>query len=111
MAKRARDQELGVERPDIPVAQHPAIVRHPESGRELLYLSPGITRHIVGMPHDESDALLAELCAHSTRPEGVYRHDWEVGDMVVFDTLGAMHRRESWDPNQRRRMRQLSTMV
>ena len=111
LAKRARDEARGVERPKIPDAEHPVIVRHPESGRELLYVSPGITRYIVGVPRDESDALLRELCEHSTRREGVYAHSWEVGDMIVFDTLGAMHRRESWDAKQRRRMRQLSTMV
>ncbi len=110
-AKRARDEARGVERPKIPDAEHPVIVRHPESGRELLYVSPALTRHIVDMPRDESDALLKELIEHSTRPEGVYGHCWQVGDMVVFDTLGAMHRRQSWEPTQRRRMRQLSTMV
>ena len=86
-------------------------MRHPESGRELLYVSPGVTHHIVGMPRDESDASLQELAEHSTRPAGVYAHHWQVGDMIVFDTLGSMHRRESWDPKQRRRMRQVSTMV
>ncbi len=110
-AKRARDKAAGIERPNIPNAEHPVIVRHPESGRELLYVSPGITRHLVGLPHDESKSLLQELCKHSTRPGGVYAHNWEVGDMIVFDTLGAMHRREAWDRKQRRRMRQLSTMV
>ncbi len=111
MAKRARDEALGVERPKIPDAEHPVIMRHPDSGRELLYVSPGITRYIVGVPRDESNSLLQELHEHSTRPEGVYAHQWEVGDMIVFDTLGAMHRREAWDPTQRRRMRQLSTML
>jgi taurine dioxygenase/pentalenolactone F synthase len=43
--------------------------------------------------------------------ENVYCHDWQVGDMVMFDTLGSLHRRDSWDPSQRRVMRQLSTMV
>ncbi len=111
MAKRARDEARGIARPKIPDAEHPVIVRHPESGRELLYVSPGITRYIVGMPRDESKSLLRELHEHSTRQEGVYAHQWEVGDLIVFDTLGAMHRREAWDPMQRRRMRQLSTMV
>jgi len=110
-AKRARDEVRGIERPRIPDAEHPVIVRHPESGRELLYVSPGITHHIVGMPRDESDALIKELAEHSTRPEGVYAHQWQVGDLVVFDTLGSMHRRESWDARQMRRMRQISTMV
>ncbi len=110
--KRERDKKLGIDvakKPSIPTAVHPIIVRHPDTGRETLYVNPLITQYIVGMPRSESDDLLDELYAHSIKPEMVYSHDWEVGDTVVFDTLGSLHRRESWDPSQRRVMRQLST--
>ena len=109
-AKQARDERLGLERPPIPEAEHPVVLPHPDSGREALYVSRGITRHIVGMPRDESDDLLEELHAHSTRPEFVYSHEWQQGDLVMFDTFGAMHRRDAWNPKERRFMRQLSTM-
>ena len=109
--KRKRDEELGIERPAYPEAVHPVILEHPESGREALYVSPGITRYIIDMPADESDDLLAQLHAHSTRPEFVYAHDWEVGDMVMFDTVGAMHRRDGWESGEPRFMRQLSSMI
>ncbi|HBC53404.1 MAG TPA: hypothetical protein DIT40_03345 [Alphaproteobacteria bacterium] len=108
-AKRERNRKLGVSRPDIPQAIHPVILRHPDTGREILYVSKGITRHILGMPEDESKALLKELAQHSTRPDRVYAHDWQVGDMVMFDTLGTLHRRDAWEPGERRVMRQLST--
>lgn len=108
--KRARDARLGIERPDYPRATHPVVFTHPETGREALYVSPGITRHIVDMPRDESDALLAELFEHSTLPERVYAHDWQVGDLVLFDTVGAMHRRDGWSTGEPRFMRQLSTL-
>lgn len=108
-AKRARDEALGIERPGIPEAEHPVILRHPESGREILYVSKGITKRILGLSREESSALLKALHEHSTRPEGVYAHDWRVGDLVVFDTLGALHRRDAWDAGERRTMRQLST--
>jgi len=109
-AKRRRDERLGIERPPIPEAVQPVVMRHPESDRELLYVSKGITRYILGMPRAESNALLKELHQHSTRDEGVYAHDWEPGDFVVFDALGTMHRRDPWDATQRRHMRQLSTL-
>jgi len=109
-AKKERNARLGVERPPIPQAVHPVILRHPDTGREILYVSKGITRSIIGMPRDESSALLKELAAHSTRPENVYNHDWQTGDMVMFDTLGTLHRRDAWDPAERRVMRQLSTL-
>lgn len=108
-AKRERNRKLGVSRPDIPQAIHPVILRHPDTGREILYVSKGITRHILGMAEDESKALLKELAEHSTKPENVYAHDWRVGDLVMFDTLGTLHRRDAWDPSERRVMRQLST--
>lgn len=110
-AKEARDKELGITRPPLPEAEHSVIVRHPETGRELLYVSPQITRYIVGMPRDESDALLAELHGHSARPEFVYHHEWEAGDLVLFDTLGTLHKRDSWDASEPRYMRQLSTVT
>jgi alpha-ketoglutarate-dependent taurine dioxygenase len=108
-AKVERDEVAGIDRPDIPEAEHPVVVRHPDTGDEILYVSRGITRRIVGMERAESSALLKELHLHATQPDRVYGHDWEVGDLVMFDTLGTMHRRDSWDPTERRLMRQLST--
>jgi alpha-ketoglutarate-dependent taurine dioxygenase len=108
-AKVERDDALGIERPQIPEAEHPVVVRHPDTGEEILYVSRGITRRIIGMERAESSALLKQLHLHATRPDQVYAHDWEVGDLIMFDTLGTMHRRDSWDPTQRRLMRQLST--
>nr|ART36801.1 D442 [uncultured bacterium] len=109
-AKKERNRQRGESRPPIPVAEHPVILRHPDTGREILYVSKGITRYIVGMPRDESNDLLKQLTTHSTRPEYVYAHDWQVGDLVMFDTLGTVHRRDAWDPSERRVMRQLSTL-
>tara|TARA_B100000131_G_scaffold312286_1_gene346180 strand:+ start:997 stop:1731 length:735 start_codon:yes stop_codon:yes gene_type:complete len=108
-AKIERDEAAGIERPDIPEAEHPVVVHHPDTGEAILYVSRGITRRIVGMERAESSALLKELHLHATRPDQVYGHDWQVGDLVMFDTLGTMHRRDAWDPTERRLMRQLST--
>ncbi|MBV1904518.1 MAG: TauD/TfdA family dioxygenase [Pseudomonadales bacterium] len=109
-AKQARNRKKGISQPDIPAAEHPVILKHPDTGREILYVSKGITRRILGMPEDESSSLLKELAEHSTRPEYVYAHNWRAGDMVVFDTLGTLHRRDSWNPSERRIMRQLSSL-
>ena len=108
-AKIERDEAAGIDRPDIPEAEHPVVVRHPDTGDEILYVSRGITRRIVGMERAESSALLKQLHLHATQPDRVYGHDWEVGDLIMFDTLGTMHRRDAWDPTERRLMRQLST--
>ena len=108
-AKIERDEAAGIERPDIPEAEHPVVVHHSDTGEAILYVSRGITRRIVGMERAESSALLKELHLHATHPDRVYGHDWQVGDLVMFDTLGTMHRRDAWDPTERRLMRQLST--
>ncbi len=107
--KIERDKAAGIDRPDIPEAEHPVVVHHPDTGDAILYVSRGITRRIVGMERAESSALLKQLHLHATRPDRVYGHDWQVGDLVMFDTLGTMHRRDAWDPTERRLMRQLST--
>ncbi len=109
IAKKRRDEAAGVDRPDIPEAEHPVIFEHPETGREILYVSRGITKQIIGLPRDESSAILKQMHKVSTAPERVYAHEWQVGDMVMFDTLGALHKRDAWDPSGVRVMRQLST--
>ena len=48
---------------------------------------------------------------HATDEGRVYRHAWEVGDLVIFDDVGTIHRRDPSDPDQVRTMRQLSTML
>jgi taurine dioxygenase len=55
-------------------AVQPVVRTHPETGRKALFVSEHFTTRIVGLPQDEGDALLAELFAHSVKPEFVYRH-------------------------------------
>jgi taurine dioxygenase len=62
-----------------PLAEHPLVRVHPETGRKGLYLChPGITRHIVGMSEDESRPLLAYLLSHATKPDFTCRFRWKV---------------------------------
>ncbi|WP_343728360.1 TauD/TfdA family dioxygenase [Duganella sp.] len=70
---------------------HPVVRRHPETGREALFVSEHFTTRIDGIPDDESRALLAELFAHSVKPEHVYRHRWAPHDLVFWDNRSLMH--------------------
>lgn len=70
---------------------HPVVRTHPETGRKALFVSEHFTTRIVGLPDDESRALLAELYAHSVLPEHVYRHRWAPHDMVFWDNRSLMH--------------------
>ncbi|SDG20101.1 MULTISPECIES: TauD/TfdA family dioxygenase [unclassified Duganella] len=70
---------------------HPVVRTHPETGRKALFVSEHFTTRIVGLPEDESRALLAELFAHSVQPQHVYRHRWQPHDLIFWDNRSLMH--------------------
>ncbi|MBL7488819.1 TauD/TfdA family dioxygenase [Frankia sp. AgB1.9] len=82
--------------------EHPLVWEH-ESGRRSLVFGASAAR-VIGMDVGESRALLADLERRSTAPERVLRHSWSVGDLVVWDNLGLVHRACPFDRTQPRRM-------
>src|SRR5450830_137479 len=76
---------------DVPEVEHPIIRTHPENGRKALFVSEGFTSHIVGIPKDESDALLKFLHEHTIRAENVYTHKWRAHDIVFWDNRSTVH--------------------
>jgi alpha-ketoglutarate-dependent taurine dioxygenase len=91
-------------------ASHPLVMRHPRTGRSALYVSEFVAG-IDGMEDGEAHRLAVDLLAHATVPERIYRHDWRPGDLLVFDTIGTVHRRDLSHHGEIRTMRQLSTMA
>jgi alpha-ketoglutarate-dependent taurine dioxygenase len=83
-------------------SEHPLVWRH-RSGRKSLVLGMSVD-HVVGIPQAESRTLVEKLTAHATRPEIVYRHEWEVGDLLMWDNCGVMHRATPYEPNSGRLM-------
>ncbi|NVE24684.1 TauD/TfdA family dioxygenase [Burkholderia glumae] len=75
----------------VKAVQQPIVRTHPETGRRALFVSEHFTTRIVGLPEDESRALLDELFAHSVRDEFVYRHRWREHDLVFWDNRSLMH--------------------
>ncbi|MCZ8377863.1 TauD/TfdA family dioxygenase [Mycobacterium sp. CPCC 205372] len=74
----------------------PLVWRH-RSGRKSLVL--GCTAgHVVGMDRGKSIELLVRLREWATQPQFVYRHKWSVGDLVIWDNTGTMHRATPYDP-------------
>ena len=70
------------------------------SGRKSLVL--GCTAaYIEGMPLEESNLLLAKLLSWSTQPRFVFRHQWQPGDLLIWDNTGTMHRVQPYDPAER----------
>jgi taurine dioxygenase len=70
---------------------HPIARRHPETGRTALFVSPGYTIGIDGLPDDEAQPLLRELFEHQARPGFVYRHRWSQGTLLLWDNRCLVH--------------------
>ncbi|HUB46704.1 MAG TPA: TauD/TfdA family dioxygenase [Acetobacteraceae bacterium] len=71
---------------------HPIVRTHPETGRKSLYYDPGKIVAIEGLDAAESDALIEQLEAYMIQPGGEYRHQWRVGDIVIWDNRCSYHR-------------------
>jgi len=87
-----------------PGARHPLLRTHPETGRTALFLGRRQNSYIVGLPVDESEALLDEIWAHATQDKFTWHHHWKKGDLIVWDNRCAMHVRHAFDPAARRIM-------
>lgn len=80
----------------------PLVWKH-RSGRSSLVLG-ATALQIEGMSFPESEALLVRLRDWATQPEFVYRHHWSLGDMVIWDNTGTMHRALAYDHKSGRLM-------
>jgi len=73
-----------------PTKSCPIIWTH-HSGRKSLLLG-ATADYVIGLPVEESRALLARLRDWATQPQYVYRHEWQLGDLLMWDNTGTMHR-------------------
>lgn len=82
--------------PDFNDAVYPIVVKHPETGRAVLeiveqFLDRVIEPEKAGLSSDQAEALLRQLVEHTRNPEFHYIHEWQQGDMVLWDNWRAMH--------------------
>ena len=75
-----------------PDAVHPIVRIHPANGRKCLFVCEGYTHSVVGLPQDESDALLRDLFDHLADPSFHYRHKWRIGDVLMWDNCAVQHK-------------------
>jgi taurine dioxygenase len=71
--------------------RHPVVRAHPVTARPGLFVNPTFTTRLLGVSRAESQALLEMLHQHTTRPEHVFRHRWEAGDVVLWDNRATLH--------------------
>jgi len=88
---RTRDHVLP---PEAPRHRHPILRVHPRTGETVLFVTDLHAECVDGLDPAASDALLDALLAHLYRPEHLYEHRWEVGDLVVWDNETLQHMRE-----------------
>ena len=86
------------QRAEVPPVPQRVVRTHPGSQRKTLYLAAHAS-HIVGWPVPEGRILLNDLTEHATQREFVYRHHWQVGDLVIWDNRCTMHRGRPYDMN------------
>ncbi len=103
--ERAEEQR----RLNPPVAQ-PVVRVHPETGRKALYIGEKVSR-FDGLTAEESKPLIQYLVRHATRPEFVYRHQWQKNDILVWDNRCTMHQAlGDFDETQLRHMERTTVL-
>ena len=85
-------------------AHHPLVRSEPRTGRKALFLGRRHNAYVVGLGVPDSEALLDALWAHATQPRFAMCHRWKVGDLLMWNNLGVLHRRDPFDPKTRRVM-------
>jgi alpha-ketoglutarate-dependent taurine dioxygenase len=101
----ATDEEIAGWR-RTPAATQPLVWLH-ESGRKSLMLGNSVS-HIEDMHPADSDDLLRRLRSHMSQAQYVYRHEWRMNDLVVWNNTGTMHRARPFDPRSGRLLNRFS---
>lgn len=87
-----------------PGARQPLVRTDPKSGRKALFLGRRPRSYIVGMDVAESEDLLDRLWEHATQPQFTWAQKWKPHDVLIWENLSVLHRRDAFDPDVRRIM-------
>jgi alpha-ketoglutarate-dependent 2,4-dichlorophenoxyacetate dioxygenase len=87
----------------------PLVQTDPRTGRRILYVGAH-ANEVIGMTLPEGRMLLMDLIEHASQPAFVYRHTWQVGDLVMWDNTATMHRGRWFDFAERRELRRATTL-
>jgi alpha-ketoglutarate-dependent taurine dioxygenase len=88
-----------------PQVRHPIVRTHPLTRRKCLYVMRDDCVGIEGLEREEAEALIAALADHIVKPAFVYRHQWQPGDLLLWDNCTVQHRAvQDYDLPHRRLM-------
>jgi taurine dioxygenase len=85
-------------------ARHPLVRTEPETGRKGLFLGRRPNSYVIDMEVGDSEAMLDDLWAHATQRRFMMCHEWRAGDLLMWNNLSVLHRRDPFDPTSRRVM-------
>jgi len=112
--------EKGSKRPPLTEAQkkakppvsHPIFLKHPITGRKVLYANPGYSMRINQLAQKESDEILEFLFEHQLKPEYRYRHEWAEGDVLMWENFGTIHNAiADYGPTEHRLVKRCQVMA
>jgi alpha-ketoglutarate-dependent taurine dioxygenase len=108
--RRLPDLPADVAFAEAPHTTQPVVAADPLSGEPVLFVNSFYTSHLVDVPLDEGEALLADLFARIQAPDNVYEHAWTPGDLVLWDNFAVQHARAPFQgTGARRTLRRVST--
>jgi len=85
----------------FPAVRHPAVVTHPVTGAKILYASSGFTTGIEGLDYETNQKKLPELFAFIERPEHIYTHVWQDGDLILWENRTLNHMASKVAPGEK----------
>ena len=95
-----------------PPSVHPMFLTHPITGHKVLYCNPGYAIRINELNEADSDRLLNLLFEHQLQPKYQYRHQWMVGDVLMWDHIGTLHNAlPDYAPHEHRLMKRCQVMA
>lgn len=113
-------REKGSKRPPLTEAQkkakppvsHPIFLKHPITGRKVLYANPGYSMRINELPQQESDEILEFLFRHQTKPEYRYASRWRERDLLMWENFGTIHNAVAdYGPDEHRLIKRCQVMA
>lgn len=101
--RKPLSEAMKAENPDV---FHPLVRTHPADGRKALWASTGTVKGIVGMPTEDGLRLIDELVEFITQERFVFRHQWRVGDLLMWDNRCTLHTGTLYDDQKYTRLMQ-----
>jgi taurine dioxygenase len=108
----ARPPLTAAQRASKPPVSHPIFLKHPITGRKVLYANPGYSMRINELPEKESDETLKFLFEHQTKPEYRYSFDWHANDVLLWEDIGTIHNAiPNYRPGEHRLIKRCQVMA